>query len=181
MRIKTVPAFALLICAAFVSGCTSTPSQIGSPSNETSQSSSSNTTTTTNYLTVTNFVTVTVTNYTTEPAPKEDLQTRDGLSLRDAQDKALKLEPGLAQDEVLLLLGKPDETSAETYGAQTPKPWNGMAWYYRWGNQPSFRSGGLSDNPDNVPAVNNHKILTIIFNQDSGAVWVVNSWQWSDF
>jgi len=113
------------------------------------------------YDTKTTFVTVT--NYVTAPAPIDDLQTRNGLSLRDAQDKALKLAPGMTQDEVISLLCKPDETSAGTYGTQTDKPWNGITWYYRWGTN-----------------LLNRKVLNILFEKSSDA-WVVNSWQWSGF
>ena len=111
----------------------------------------------------TNDSSTTVTNYVTKPAPVEDLKTHFGLSLRDAQDKALKLLPGMTQDEVGSLLGKPDQTSAGTYGTQTQKPWNGITWYYRWGTLDSSRS--------------NYKLLSITFEKGLGA-WVVNSWEW---
>jgi outer membrane protein assembly factor BamE (lipoprotein component of BamABCDE complex) len=114
-----------------------------------------------------------VTNYVTAPAPINDLQTRNGLSLRDAQDKALKLAPGMTQDEVISLLGKPDETSADTYGTQTARPWNGITWYYRWDSEPSDA---------NILSMSqrHHKNLSIIFEKGLGA-WVVNSWGWSGF
>lgn len=113
---------------------------------QTSPSPNKNTTALPNVLTVTN---------------------RYGLSLQDAQDKALKLEPGLTQDEVTLLLCKPDETSARTFGTETPKPWNGIVWIYHWG--PGIR---WFDRP------NPHDTLTIVFEKGANA-WVVNSWLWS--
>jgi outer membrane protein assembly factor BamE (lipoprotein component of BamABCDE complex) len=125
---------------------------------QTSQSSSPE-----SYLTKTNDLSVTATNNVNKPAPVEELQTHFGLSLRDAQDKALKLEPGITQDEVILLLGKPDVTSAGTYGTQTQKPWNGITWYYRWGT--------LDSDPSN------YKQLSIIFEKGLNT-WVINSWQW---
>jgi outer membrane protein assembly factor BamE (lipoprotein component of BamABCDE complex) len=90
-----------------------------------------------------------------------------GLSLRDAQDKSLKLEPGMTQDEVALLLCKPDETSVETFGAQTSRPWNGFTWAYHWGPRIWWLNG---KNP--------HNTLTIIFEKKLDN-WVVNTWIWS--
>jgi outer membrane protein assembly factor BamE (lipoprotein component of BamABCDE complex) len=122
----------------------------------------------TNYVTVTNVVAntlyTTVTNFVTAQPKLEDSQTRNGLTLRDAQDKGVKLQPGLTQDELLLFFGKPDETSAGTYGTNTPKPWNGIMWFYRWGKIDSFPL--------------NFKQLSITFENDSGQ-WVINSWQWT--
>jgi hypothetical protein len=92
---------------------------------------------------------------------------RYGLSLRDAQDKSLKLQPGMTQDEVVLLLCKPDETSAGTFGTQTPKPWNGVVWMYHWGL-------GLWS----LRGPNPHDKLTIVFEKGLDT-WVVNSWYWS--
>jgi outer membrane protein assembly factor BamE (lipoprotein component of BamABCDE complex) len=142
ISIAIVPCFLVLV----FTGC------------QTSQTSSSE-----SYPVKTNDSSATVTNEVAKPAPVKDLQSHFGLSLRDAQDKALKLLPGMTQDEVILLLGKPDETSAGTYGQQTQKPWNGIAWFYRWGT--------LDSDPLN------YKQLTIIFEKGSNA-WVINSWQW---
>jgi hypothetical protein len=101
------------------------------------------------------------------PAKPLEPKTREGLSLSDAQDKALKLQPGMAQTAVTELFGKPDETSSGTYGSQTPKPWNGVTWVYRW-------TRGLSS-----------KRLSVVFQyvafQQGGGAWVVNSWNWYDF
>jgi outer membrane protein assembly factor BamE (lipoprotein component of BamABCDE complex) len=118
-------------------------------------------------LSVTNTNVVTVTNYVTEPVPAEDLQDHYGLSLRDAKDKALKLAPGMTQDEVISLLGKPDETSAGTYGTQTQNPWNGITWLYRWGNMNTL--GDLYK----------LKVLSITFEKGSNA-WIINNWHWKD-
>jgi hypothetical protein len=87
--------------------------------------------------------------------------TRDGLLLSDAQDKALKLQPGMTQDQVQALLGRPDETAARTYGSQTPRPWNGIEWTYRWGGWRAKR-------------------LQIVFEHGTES-WLVNSWKWFDF
>ena len=169
MKIKIVSIFILLVCICFLYGCASEQPKGSSP-NGVFQSSSSNT------ATRTNFVTVTVTNYVTEPARMEDLQTRNGLSLRDAQDKALKLEPGMTKEEIISLLGKPDETSAGTYGTQTAHPWNGITWYYRWG---SFQDSHTNSAMEALFQSHSDKILSIILQRDSDAFWVVNSWQWS--
>jgi len=131
----------------FTSGCNSASSQ--SASHET-------------YATKTNYVTVT--NVFSQPALSLDLTNRNGLSLRDAQDKALRLTPGMTQDEIILLLGKPDETSAGTYGTQTPHPWQGISWLYFW-------------KKDQNTLFLSAKTLRINFEQGQSA-WVVNSWQW---
>jgi hypothetical protein len=108
------------------------------------------------------------------PSPKASLNTNPlletnqyGLSLKDAQDKAIKLEPGMSQAEVVLLLCKPDETSARTFGSDTSKPWNGVVWDYLWG--PGIYWA-------NRP--NPHDALTIVFEKDVND-WIVNSWFWS--
>jgi outer membrane protein assembly factor BamE (lipoprotein component of BamABCDE complex) len=149
MKIKTVQILFSLSLVIAVAGCSTTPEQ-SRPETEPPKA-------------FTDTRNVTGTNYVTMPAKLEDLQTRYGLSLHDAQDKALKLEPGMTQDDVILLLGKPDETSAGTYGTQTVKPWNGITWYYRWGTN-----------------LLNSKVLNISFEKSSDA-WVVNSWQWGGF
>ena len=92
---------------------------------------------------------------------------RFGISLRDAQAKSLNLEPGMAQNDVASLLCKPDETSVETFGAKTPRPWNGFEWIYYWGPR-VWRLDGK----------NPHNTLTVIFEKKSNN-WVVNTWIWS--
>jgi outer membrane protein assembly factor BamE (lipoprotein component of BamABCDE complex) len=106
----------------------------------------------------------TTTTVTTDPLTATN---RYGLSLRDAQDKSLKLEPGMTQDEVALLLCKPDETSVETFGTQTTRPWNGFVWIYHWGPR-IWRFDGK----------NPHNTLTIFFEKRLDN-WVVNTWIWS--
>jgi outer membrane protein assembly factor BamE (lipoprotein component of BamABCDE complex) len=96
-----------------------------------------------------------------------DATNKCGISLRDAQTKSLNLEAGMTQDQVISLLCKPDETSVETFGAQTPRPWNGFEWVYRWG-----RGIYWFNRP------NPHDTLTIIFEKRLD-VWVVNTWIWS--
>ena len=107
------------------------------------------------------------TNITSDPL---SLTNRYGLSLRDAEDKSLKLMPGMTQDEVLVLLGKPDETSAGTYGTQTQTPWNGITWQYHWIIQdPMSADTTLSSAKRN---------LSIIFEKAQDNFWVINSWNW---
>jgi hypothetical protein len=97
---------------------------------------------------------------TPTPAPAyQPLKTRYGLSLSDAEDKALKLMPGMTQEVVQALLGNPDETSAGTYGKNTARPWQGIAWTYHWGDA---------------------KTLQILFEPENNS-WGVNSWKWFDF
>jgi hypothetical protein len=95
--------------------------------------------------------------------PKPQPQNRYSLSLADAQDKAIKLEIGISREQVLALLGHPDETAIKTYGSKTPNPWTGEVWTYRW-------------SLENYTA----KRLEIIFEQSKGS-WIVNSWDWQDF
>lgn len=80
--------------------------------------------------------------------------------MSDAQDRAVKLAIGMTQDQVLALLGRPDETAARTYGSATPNPWTGVEWTYSW----------------SIDAYN-AKRLVIVFGQ--GKVnWLVNMWNW---
>jgi len=96
-----------------------------------------------------------------------DATNKYGISLRDAQTKSLNLEAGMTQDQVASLLCKPDETSVETFGTQTPRPWNGFKWIYHWG--PRLWS---------LRGPNPHNTLTIIFEKRFDN-WVVNTWIWS--
>jgi hypothetical protein len=96
-----------------------------------------------------------------------DATNKCGVSLRDAQTKSLNLEAGMTQDRVASLLCKPDETSVETFGTQTPQPWNGFEWVYYWGPR-IWRLDGK----------NPHNTLTIIFEKKLNN-WVVNTWIWS--
>lgn len=109
---------------------------------------------------------------TTSQAPIQDskrtattnplsLTNRFGLSLHDAQDKSLKLIPGMTKDDVTLLLGTPDTTSAGTYGTETPQPWNGMTWCYRWTGASQMLVSSL--------------LITFEKEQND---WVVHGWQW---
>ena len=90
-----------------------------------------------------------------------------GISLGDAQGKSLKLESGMTQNEVALLLCRPDETSVETFGTATPRPWNGFTWIYHGGPRVWWLNG---KNP--------HNTLTVIFEKRLDD-WVVNTWVWS--
>jgi hypothetical protein len=92
---------------------------------------------------------------------------RYGLSLGDAHDKSLKLEPGMTQSQVVSLLCTPDETEARTFGSNTQNPWEGVMWTFHWGSG-IWRLNG--SNP--------HDTLTIIFEKES-ETWAINSWQWS--
>jgi hypothetical protein len=96
---------------------------------------------------------------TPPPQPK----TRSGLALSDAQDRAVKLEIGMAQNQVQQILGSPDETSARTYGSNTAQPWAGVEWEYRW----------------HLGAYEN-KRLDIVFAHGRDS-WIVNNWNWFDF
>lgn len=97
--------------------------------------------------------------------PPPEPQSRSGLRLSDASERALKLEPGMSQDAVRKLLGAPDETSSATYGAAVGAPWQGVAWTYKW------QWGSY------VPTV---RRLEILFQHDYTS-WDVNSWKWYDY
>src|SRR2546425_4170776 len=97
---------------------------------------------------------------TYQPSPEP--RSRAGLTLKDAQEKTLKLMPGMTQDEVQALLGPPDETEASTFGSKTARPWSGIVWRYRW--------TGFSS-----------KRLDVVFAQWAPPSWVLNHWTWFDF
>lgn len=86
----------------------------------------------------------------------KDLQTRYGLSLRDAQEIVRQFKSGMAQIEVLSRLGKPDETSS----GPLSDGFDGIVSYYRW-----------QVGPNSSPK----KKLTIVFQKDSNN-YVLNHW-----
>jgi len=82
-----------------------------------------------------------------------------GLSLKDAREKSLALNPGMTQNEVNNLLGKPDDTGARTFGQKTKTgEWQGIQWFYQFETDNSIT------------------ILTINFQQSD--IWRINSWDW---
>lgn len=86
------------------------------------------------------------------------------MTLAEAQQKSLSLQPSLPQSRVRELLGDPDETSSRTYGSSTPNPWNGIEWVYKW----------------HIPYQT--KSLHVVFSDAAGDNnWVVNNWDWWDF
>ncbi|MGA2174852.1 MAG: hypothetical protein ABSH38_07710 [Verrucomicrobiota bacterium] len=94
------------------------------------------------------------------PDPPSD---RDGVTLEQAREAALRLWPGQTAENVRALLGRPDETSASVYGQATPAPWDGTAWTYRW-----ERYG-----------VTEKRLVVILVILPDGPR--VNNWEWYDF
>jgi hypothetical protein len=98
-----------------------------------------------------------------EQKQNEDIQTRNGLILRSAREKSIQLDRlGTTQDDVISLLGKPDETSSGTYGTATKTPWPGKEWGYTW-----------------IKPDGDCHSLQILFSFDEKEnAWVVNNWYW---
>jgi len=97
---------------------------------------------------------------------KSEPRNRAGMTKEEALDKSLALHPSMTSDEVIALLGKPDETSSGTYGTQTAQPWNGITYLYMWKDENGFPTKTLS-------------ILFQYVQSPTGTlVYSVNSWQW---
>ncbi|HEX3626719.1 MAG TPA: hypothetical protein VH280_15005 [Verrucomicrobiae bacterium] len=154
----------------------------------------------TNYVTVTNYINVvvtetnsiSVTNIVLQPPPPEDVKDHYGLSFRDAQDKAVRLQMGMSQDAVKSLLGNPDETGSGEGGTQMnpPQPWVYIEWNYRWRVSYNGDPVSMSSHPiipsisaseglnGNTPQIYAIKQLQVTFAQGKEGSWLVASWQW---
>jgi hypothetical protein len=91
-------------------------------------------------------------------------RTRYGLTLLDAEEKAFKLAQGMTQDDVLSLLGKPDETGTEKFKPSTGGEWDLLMYYYRW---PMVYS---------IWDKNPQRQIEVAFKQREDGIWILRRW-----
>jgi hypothetical protein len=73
------------------------------------------------------------------------------------KENALSLRQGMNEAQITRLLCKPETTSIETLGYQTPRPWSALVWRYQ--------KGYVMDK-------------LVIYFQKTNDGWLVNSWRW---
>lgn len=55
-----------------------------------------------------------------------------GFTAEETRIGSLDLRQHLSTNEVIALLGRPDETALKNYGGATGAAWHGTEWIYRW-------------------------------------------------
>jgi hypothetical protein len=111
---------------------------------------------------------------------RADGQVRSTLSLQQAKETSVRLEPGMTREAVSDLFGPPAMTQARTTGGDTGAPSQGLVWTYQWwvDHPPECRAGawcrGRAEKFD------------LIFQQvekpdePSGDTWRLHSWSWRE-
>jgi hypothetical protein len=86
---------------------------------------------------------------------------KNGMTVGQAQDASVRLEPGMTRDQVLQVLGHPTDAESQTVVQNTDQPWQALVWNYRW---------QLDDYRD--------KRLVLFYVFAEGSEWRLNNWMW---
>lgn len=87
--------------------------------------------------------------------PRTEQLSRSGYTAAQVEERSLQLRTGMTEAEVQSLLGLPSQTSSETFGQQTPRPWLGIQWDYKWATP--------------------YRWLAVVFNDSTSRL---NNWLW---